>query len=204
MWKSVVGYEGLYEVSDEGLVRGVERKSTGTKMPDRIIPAHTMTPVERVTRPGQQGYLVVRLTRNGRGKTVQIHRLVAKAFIPNPLNLPMINHIDGNKHNNKKSNLEWTTCSKNNIHALETGLRKPRGNPILQFTKNGEFIAEYRSTCEAARKTGASRGMISHCINGWAKTGSGYVWKKKSEGQTTIHSGSTREDELPAEAQRSH
>ena len=148
------------------------------------------------------GYYVVNLHKNGVGNVIPVHILVARAFIENTDNMPTVNHKDGDKHNNHVSNLEWVSFSENNSHALENGLRKPRGHVISQYKPTGEYIGSYRSACEASRITGISRGMISNCLNGRARQAGGCVWIKESESQTTIPNGSTQEDELPAEAQR--
>ncbi len=206
MWKAIDGYEGYYEVSDAGEVRSLDRfvvNQTGKyKGMKRELVGKIMKQSESVGAGRDSGYLVVNLRKNHTANVVTVHKLVADAFIPNPLNLPSINHIDGNKHNNRVDNLERVSYSDNNIHAIKTGLRSPRGNPIAQYDQNHNLIAVYRSTCEAARVTGVSRGGISHCLNGRCETSGGYVWKKISESPTTIPEGSTREDELPVEAQR--
>jgi hypothetical protein len=74
----------------------------------------------------RQGYLLVKLYKNGKGRKFKIHRLVSEIYIPNPNNLPQVNHIDGDKSNNHVSNLEWCTPSHNIKHAYNTGLKKPR------------------------------------------------------------------------------
>lgn len=206
MWKEIQGFEGYYEVSDSGEVKGLDRVVYDTKGrytgKPHIVKGRLMKLTESVTRPQEQGYLVVNLRRDSKANVIPVHLLVAKAFIPNPNNLPTVNHIDGNKHNNNVSNLEWATYSENNTHALRTGLRKPRGTPTAQYSLSGEFIACFPSESEAARATGLSRAAISHCLHGRTRQSQGYVWKIQSESATTIPQGSTQEDELPAEVQR--
>ena len=73
-----------------------------------------------------QGYLQVKLYKDGKGRKFKIHRLVSEIYIPNPHNYPQVNHIDGKKTNNHVSNLEWCTSSQNIKHAYNTGLKKPR------------------------------------------------------------------------------
>ena len=205
MWKEIKGYEGYYEVSDDGQVRSLDRYVVETKGKyigkKRFLRGSIMKQSVSTGRDGNS-YYVVNLHKNRISNVVLVHMLVAQAFIPNPDNLPTINHIDGDKHNNNVSNLEWASFSENNTHALKTGLRNPRGNAIAQYTLDGNLVATFRSACEAARVTGFSRGGISHCLNGRSETSSGYIWKKLSESPTTIPNGSTREDELPVEAQR--
>ena len=141
------------------------------------------------------------LHKDGRSKVVQVHRLVAEAFIPNPLCLPTVNHKDGNKRNNSVSNLEWASYSANNVHAIQNNLRKPRGTPVAQYSVDGVFLAEFSSAREASRVTGISPVMICHCLHHRTQTAGGYVFRRISEGVTTIPTGSTLGDELPAEAQ---
>lgn len=99
-WKPVVGYEGLYEVSDTGLVRSLNWERTKQV---------------RVLRPGNvgRGYLFVQLSKDGHVKNFLVHRLVAQAFIPNPQCLPQVNHKDEDKENNSVANLEWCTARYN-------------------------------------------------------------------------------------------
>ena len=95
-----------YLVSDEGYVYSKLKGDLLSTLPNK-----------------QVGYLQVSLWKNNVGSSHYVHRLVAKAFIPNPLNLPQVNHIDGNRQNNHVTNLEWVTCSENSSHAVRTGLR---------------------------------------------------------------------------------
>lgn len=202
MWKAIKEYECYYEISDKGEVRSVDRYIHDSSGKSRLLHGKVMKLTERRGKNRSEGYYVLNLRKNRTSWVVPVHRLVAAAFIPNPNGLPTINHIDGNKHNNTVENLEWATFSENNFHALRSGLRSPRGNSIMQFDLHGNLISTYRSTCEASRDTGISRGGISHCLNGRTLTSGGFVWKKLSESATTIPQGSTQEDELPVEAQR--
>lgn len=184
-WKQILNFDGYYEVSDQGEVRSVDRiveNSLGIKfrLKGRII-----KPCRTKGKNGD-GYYVVNLRKHGKAHVIPIHVLVATAFIPNPLNLPTVNHKDGNKANNTVQNLEWSSYSENNLHALKMGLRQPRGTAIVQCDKDGEPICTYRSVCEAARKTGIGRSLISHCINGRVNSAGGFIWLKLSEGVTTI------------------
>ena len=148
----------------------------------------------------KKGYLRYAKDESGR---LRFEHCIAWEKHNGPIPLGMqIHHIDFDKTNNNISNLEWTTYSGNNIHALRSGLRKPRGNTIAQLQDDGSVVGVYRSTCEATRQTGISIGSISHCLNGRTHHAGGYVWKKVLEDVTTIPTGSTPEDELPVEVQR--
>ena len=102
-WKSIEGYEGLYEISTMGRVKSIERK---VKHRNSYI-----TLREKILKPGKniKGYLFVVLCKNGKTKQILVHRLVCKAFLPNPDNLPEVNHKDENPLNNNVENLEFCT-----------------------------------------------------------------------------------------------
>lgn len=117
MWKAVVGYEGLYEVSEDGVIRSV----------DRYVKNHTVNELRKGKVKGirakNNGYYVTDLWKDGKGKTHHVHRIVAEAFIPNPENKATVNHIDGNKSNNAVSNLEWSTPHEQNMHFYANHLK---------------------------------------------------------------------------------
>ena len=124
------------------------------------------------------GYHKVDLYSNGKRTSVRVHRLVAEAFIPNPNELPQINHIDGNKENNNVKNLEWVNNSQNMIHAYRTGLVTPHPTYGMRGHKNPNggrkgipiFCVEtnqtFSSAAEAERITGISDSCICDCLKG--------------------------------------
>ena len=119
------------------------------------------------------GYLEIWLTIDGKQIRKLVHRLVAKEFIPNPLDKPEVNHIDGNKQNNRVDNLEWVTGSENKRHAFLTGLNdrksynagKPKKKVIAVETGQ-----TYESINECAKQLGRSRAAVLHCLEGKTKT----------------------------------
>jgi hypothetical protein len=118
IWKDIPGYEGYYQVSNIGRVKGLERKvphpTCGGEM---TVHEKILSPQTTINRVKQ-----VSLSKNGNIKRKSVHRLVAIAFIPNPKNKPCINHKDGDRTNNNVNNLEWCTHSENTIHAYKNGL----------------------------------------------------------------------------------
>jgi len=114
--------------------------------------------------------------KDGATKTVYMHRLVAFAYIPNPNNYDVINHIDGDPLNNNVSNLEWCTHSMNGRHAYETGLNTNKF-PVIQLTLQGKEIDRFDSVNGAAAAMNVSRTAMSYALNGKTKTCNGYKWK---------------------------
>ena len=173
-WKPIPGYEGLYEVSNWGRVRSFKWNSDG-----------------RILSPGKNnmGYYFVYLCKDGKAKGHTIHRLVAQAFIQNPSNFPVVNHKDECKENNCVDNLEWCT-QKYNI-SYGTGLQRMAekiSKPVVQLDKNGNFVAEYKSTQEASRVTGINHGNICCCCNHKSyKSAGGFIWIYKDEYAATQH-----------------
>jgi DNA-binding CsgD family transcriptional regulator len=113
IWKDVVGYEGLYEVSNLGQVRSIRRDIGAGRKGGGLIKGYITKVGYRYVGIGVRG-----VSKRG----CSVHRMVCKAFHPNPLNKETVNHIDGDKSNNRASNLEWSTWTENNRHARRTGL----------------------------------------------------------------------------------
>lgn len=139
-WKDVKGYEGLYQVSNIGRVRSLDRVII-----DTWCKRHIKGKMLKVTQHnGKQPYEYVSLSKDGIVNKVFVHRLVAQAFISNSINLPQVNHKDGNVLNNNYKNLEWVTNAENTQHAYDTKLNKKQQLPI-RF--NGE-IKSLRKWCK--------------------------------------------------------
>lgn len=124
-WKDIPEYEGKYQISNLGRVKSLPRiidsQFKGKPIKRKVF--------ERELRKSKNrfGYEYVCLSKNGKTKKYRIHRLVGELFIPNPMNKPQINHIDGNKQNNRIDNLEWCNNSENMQHAVKMGLwRNPK------------------------------------------------------------------------------
>jgi hypothetical protein len=109
--------------------------------------------------------------------TILIHRLVALYFISNPNNYPQVNHIDGNKNNNKWNNLEWCTNQENQNHSKYILKSIKKGKSILQFTKNNILIKKYISISQASKETKINTSNINSCCKGKLKTAGKFKWK---------------------------
>lgn len=174
IWKPVVGYEGLYEVSNLGRVRSVERTVKGVdgKVSRRIS-------VVLSCYKNDRGYCLVGLCRNNRSKCFRLHRLVAMAFIPNPDNLPEVNHKDENKLNNRVDNLEWCTRGYNvRYGTAKYRIGKASWVPVVSIDKNGNETL-YESMTAAAKITGIRDSSIGQCCSNYGnhKTAGGLRWR---------------------------
>lgn len=153
MIKSVEGYEGVYEASSDGFIYSAEGKETYTKHHGKRVWKRR----KLSSRPTKEGYSRCSLWLNGSSKDFLVHRVIAETFIPNPENLPIVNHIDGDKSNNSVSNLEWCSPKGNVNHAFDSGLMPNSVEIILK----GEEDLKFRSMAEASRFLGKSKTFIS-------------------------------------------
>jgi hypothetical protein len=186
IWKPVVGYETYYEVSNIGNIKSLQRTVKRVRYGKEyitILPEHLMS-----QWINKDGYKKVSLRVNKTRKIVSVHRLVASAFIPNPNNLPQVNHIDENKANNSVDNLEWCTPLENSLHGTcierigKASSKTPHvwlQKPVIQCDLHGITIAEFNSIEEAANITGISRSGIQSCCKGRLKTSGRCIWKYK-------------------------
>jgi hypothetical protein len=169
MWASIYGFVGKYEVSNEGLVRN----------------AQTL----RVLKPktAGAGYQQVCL---GAGNYRYVHRLVAQTFIENPLGLPQVNHLDGDKKNNSDSNLSWCSARENSMHAYNSGLldgticKNPqrggfhyRARPVVMLSDSGHIQVTYHTISSAANETGIDYSTIHGALHGKFKQAGGWRWQ---------------------------
>lgn len=182
IWKDIAGFEGVYQVSNKGNVRSLDRY---VQCADSV--RHYKGRLMKQDKK-KNGYLQVNLKRQAVNKQFLIHRLVAVAFLPNPDGLATVNHKDENKENNSVDNLEWCSQSYNNHFGkgyrtrcvnAKNGAIRSQAKAVLQYSIDGVFIAEYFSAMEAGRANGVRQGGISECCNGKQKTAYGYIWRYK-------------------------
>lgn len=174
MWKDIKGFEGYYQVSDYGLVKSLSRTIIRNNNPYKIQ--------ERILSPAKHksGYLYVMLSKDGLDYMKKVHRLVAEAFIPNPNNLPCVNHKDENKRNNLSSNLEWCTIGYNANYSQNTiKAAKSIAIKIVSIDKEGNKIL-YDSANLAARYVNGDASAIIKVAKFINKTHRGYVWRYAS------------------------
>lgn len=150
-WKDVVGYEGLYKVSNLGRVLDVEKGKIRKLVRDK------------------DGYFQLGLMKNGKRFYQKVHRLVAEAFIENPNSLPIVNHKNEDKSDNRPENLEWCTAAYNNSYGS-------RVRSVLQFDLCGHFVKKYSSINEAARKNKMDAKTLYRWCQKIGGVGHGYKW----------------------------
>lgn len=175
-WKDIVGYEGLYQVSNLGNIKSLNYRNTGEEKIRKLV-------------IDKYGYFVVSLRVNGKSKQHFVHRLVAQAFMPNPDNKPHIDHINTDKTDNRVCNLRWVTQKENSNNPLTvdkkkknhrygvTGINNVRSTVVLQFSKDGEFIKKWDCITDVQRELGINRGNVIKCCKGERKTVGGYIWR---------------------------
>ena len=168
IWKDIKVYEGKYQVSNLGNIKNLNHLNS-KKIKIMCLKKH------------KKGYFQIELHKNNISKTFLVHRLVAEAFIPNPNNYPIINHIDLNKNNNCVDNLEWCNQSQNMKHSyiLKSTTEKPRKlyKKIFQCDLENNIIKIWDNICEIKNIKNYHPTSIKQCCEGKRKQAYGYKWQ---------------------------
>lgn len=192
IWKPIEGFIN-YQVSNSGKIKSHKRVRIGNNKAGKnklngkkfnyTVPEKILKPIQTST-----GYLAVTLYNNKKiGNPISIHRIIAKAFIPNPENKPQVNHKDGNKQNYDISNLEWVTISENSLHSYKVlgrqswligkfGKKHPTSKPVNQLDIKGNFIRRWESG-RLTNALGFDSGSITRCCQGISNIHKGYKWE---------------------------
>jgi hypothetical protein len=169
IWKEITNYEGLYEVSNFGLVKSLKRS-----VPRKS--GKLLNIKEKILNLSidEHGYFKVQLWKNNKPFSIRVHRLVARCFVDNFKPDLQVNHIDGNKLNNYYKNLEWCTVLHNQEEAVRLGLKK---QTKVNMYKEGTLISNFCSISKAAEITKINKSSIFRCLNGKFKKCKGFTWE---------------------------
>lgn len=172
IWKDVKGYEGIYQVSNLGRIKTLERTiefNRRGKIEERVIKERILTGEKRKANKKGQYYKRISLIKDGILRRVPLHRVILETFVPNPNNLPVANHLDGNPENNRLSNLEWCTHSENELHSYRV-LKKINGRRKLTFQEAQQIRKEFKGGRDSnanslAEKYGVTQSTIYNIVN---------------------------------------
>lgn len=182
VWKDVLGYEGLYQVSNLGRVKRLPYKLVGRTIGKKKEYIRNFPEKIMIGSICENGYIRVTLSKDGKSCYKNIHKLVADAFIPNPNNYPCINHKDETRTNNNINNLEWCSYSYNNTYGnakkkFAESYSKNHSTPVAMFSLCGEKINEFPSIKSAAKFVGGNECNIYRAAKKIRKTAYGYIWR---------------------------
>ena len=187
IWKDVKGYEEIYQVSNLGNIRSLERITifeSENQHKKYKANRHIKCKMKKPT-VNKCGYYQTVLNKNGKKRNVLVHRLVAEAFLPNLYNKPTINHIDGNKLNNRLDNLEWATYPEQQLHVnhilgkksiISKQCREKRAEQLRKKVKRSDGKI-YNSIREASKDSNVHSGNIVRCCKGVLNKTGGYSWE---------------------------
>ena len=207
IWREIKGYESIYEVSNLGRIRSLDRYVRHSKGGLKIVRGS----IRKLPQPHPKtGYVLVSLYKNGKPWTVSVHRLVAFAFpeiCGEYFDNAVVDHLDTIRHNNCANNLKWCTCSENHLNPItyerekvnrQIFIESRRGKPawnknkkmptvtgekhwnskkVKQFDKNGELITVWVNAYTAAKKLNIRSTSIYNCLTNRSMTAGGFVWK---------------------------
>lgn len=177
IWKDINNYEGLYQVSNLGNIKSLD-KIIKQKNKVNQYQKHLYKGKVLKKQIQKNGYEVVNLYKEQQMSKKLVHRLVANAFISNESNMKYINHKDNNRKNNNVNNLEWCTQKENINYAYKKGNKiPPNMKKIFQLNNEERILNIFNSITEAERKTGIKASNISKCCRNLREKAGGYKWK---------------------------
>jgi hypothetical protein len=171
VFKDIIGYEGIYQISNLGKVKSLDRYVTSKNDSKRFVKGRMMK-----LKLDRYGYETVCLSKERIAKTVKVHRIVGINYVPNPDNKPQINHISGIKTQNHVSNIEWCTPQENIQHSFDTGLNTGHGKKSVELWLKGidDITWIFDSIMLAAKELGLQHKNLSAVVNGRLNTTGGY------------------------------